>query len=196
MKPEKITEATVFAVQTYGAFLATRASGRTARNDLEDLAQRGVPGSVLIVDFAGVDAMTISFTDEFLGRFYSSLGSSATRLAGILLGGLNDETEEAVSICLERRDLVAATVSRDQPTLLGKAEFLQSTYSEAVSLATFSATEFATALQISPQNSNNRLKRLVDAGAVYRQRVHLTEKGGKEFSYTGVVTMVNYTEPR
>lgn len=165
MKPEKITEATAFSVRRYGAFLATRASGRAARNDLEEAALRCVPGSVLIVDFAGVDAMTISFTDEFLGRFYSSLGSSDPRLAGVLLDGLNDETAEAVSICLERRELVAATVSRTQPTLLGKADFLQGTYSEAVTLGTFSATEFATALQISPQNSNNRLKRLVDAGA-------------------------------
>jgi hypothetical protein len=188
MKPEKITEATDFVVRAYGEFLATRAIGRAARNDLEDKVQRCGSECVLIVDFAGVEAMTISFTDEFIGRFYDSLGSSDRRPAGVLLEGLNEETSEAVSICLERRDLVAVTVSNGQPVLLGKAEFLQTSYAEAVRLGTFGATEFAAALQITPQNANNRLKRLTEAGAIRRQRVQLSDRGGKEFVYRSIVS--------
>jgi hypothetical protein len=76
-----------------------------------------------------------------------------------------------------------------QPTLLGKAEFLQATYAEALALGTFGATELATALGITPQNANNRLKRLADAGAICRHRLQASDKGGKEFVYTTIVTL-------
>jgi hypothetical protein len=172
-----------FAVGKCGTFLATRGSARVARADLESrIASRGRVDTVLI-EFAGVEAMTISFADEFLGRFYASLAAGDVPADGVLLLGLNEETCEAVSVCLERRDLVAVGVSDGQQTLLGAAEFLTETYRQALTLATFSAAELSDLLKISPQNMNNRLKRLVAAGAVQRRRV-APERGGKEFVYS------------
>src|SRR5437764_327050 len=124
-----------FAVRKYGPFLATRGSARKAREDVESLiASRGRVDTVMI-DFAEVEAMTISFADEFIGRFYASLATGDIPADGVLLAGLNEETREAVSICLERRDLVAAGADDGQQTLLCASEFLTETYRRALALA-------------------------------------------------------------
>lgn len=162
-----------------GQFLATRSKGRTIREDLEDRIIRQRPDTILI-DFAGVEAMTISFADEFLGRFYAALDTDAP---AILLLGLNNENVATVSICLERRDLSAAAVIDGQHMLLGAPEYLNETYRHALNLGTFSALDLSFELNISPQNMNNRLKRLVAAGAIQRRRV-TAGHGGKEFAYT------------
>ncbi len=162
-----------------GQFLATRSKGRTIREDLEDRISRQRPDTVLI-DFTGVEAMTISFADEFLGRFYAALDTGAP---AILLLGLNDENIATVSICLQRRDLSAAAIIDRQHVLLGAPEYLSETYRHASNLGTFSALDLSNELNISPQNMNNRLKRLVAVGAIQRHRV-TAGHGGKEFAYT------------
>ena len=162
-----------------GQFLATRSKGRAIREDLEDRIARQHPDSVLI-DFTGVEAMTISFADEFLGRFYAALTADAP---AILIVGLNDENVTTISICMERRDLTAAALVDGKHALLGAPEHLIDTYRHALNLGTFSALDLSSELNISPQNMNNRLKKLVTAGAIRRRRV-VASHGGKEFVYT------------
>lgn len=163
-------------------YLATRSTGRAMREDLEDQISREHPEGALI-DFAGVEAMTISFADEFVGRFYAALAAGDIHVPSVQLVGLNEENLEAVSICLERRELAAAAVIGDQPVLLSPLEYLVETYRRALNLGTFSAIDLSDVLGISPQNINNRLQRLVKAGAVRRRRV-ASNRGGKEFAYT------------
>jgi DNA-binding Lrp family transcriptional regulator len=50
-------------------------------------------------------------------------------------------------------------------------------------LGEFRANNLAAALSISPQNANNRLKRLVDAGALQRRQALVSNRGSKEFVY-------------
>ena len=52
------------------------------------------------------------------------------------------------------------------------------------------AAEVATMLQTSPQNANNRLKRLARFGAVRKLQVTGARRGGKEFAYEAVTTVV------
>ena len=163
-------------------FLATRSKGREIRGELEDRILRERPDEV-VIDFTGVEAMTISFADEFVGRFYASLASGDILASLVLLRGLNEENLATVSICLERRDLAAAAIIDDQPVLVGVPDYLAETYRQAVSLGTFSALDLADRLGVSAQNMNNRLKRLVEAGAVRRRRI-ASGRGGKEFMYT------------
>jgi hypothetical protein len=134
-------------------------------------------------DFGGVDAMTISFADEFLGRFYVHLAAGPARPAGVLLTGLNEETAEAVAICLQRRELVAASRDGDQWQLLGAQDYLAESYQHALRLRCFKAADLAESLGITPQNANNRQKRLVEAGAIHRERVIPAGRGGKEYQY-------------
>jgi len=172
-----------FAVRPDGEYAATRQRGRVAREDLEgQVASYSQPSGVLI-DFAGVRDMTGSFADEFLGRFYASLATGDVPSQAVVLLGLNDETREAVTLCLERRDLAAVAIIDGRPTLLGGPEHLSETYRHALNLESFSAVDVSTLLNISPQNANNRLKRLVSAGAVLRRQI-APDRGGKEFVYT------------
>jgi len=172
-----------FAVGQRGAFLATRNSARAIREDLEERIASGPASEVVVIDFGGVEAMTISFADEFLGRFYTALAAGHVRPVAVLLTGLNEENTEAVTICLQRRELVAAALADSGRKLLGAQEFLAESYRHAVQLRNFKAGELAASLRITPQNANNRLKRLVKAGAVRKERTTSPGRGGKEFSY-------------
>lgn len=163
-------------------FLATRGKGRAAREELEDRIKQEHPDGVLI-DFTHVEAMTISFADEFLGRFYASLAAGDVLAGAVVLLGLNEENLETVRICLERRELAAAAVIEGRPALLSALEYLVETYDRALGRDTFSALDLSAELGISPQNMNNRLKRLVEARAIQRRRV-TSDRGGKEFTYT------------
>jgi hypothetical protein len=172
-----------FAVGQRGAFLATRGKARTIRQDLEERIASEPATELVVIDFSGVEAMTISFADEFLGRFFTALAAGDVRPIAILLNGLNEETTEAITICLERRELAAVTSVGDDRRLLGAQEFLAESYRQALKLRQFKAGDFAAALGITPQNANNRLRRLVEAGAVRKERTTPAGRGGKEFSY-------------
>lgn len=71
-----------------------------------------------------------------------------------------------------------------ETVLLGKTEALRETFQAALALGNFQAAELASALSITLQNISNRLKRLVEAGAVQRRQVPVSNRGGKEFVYT------------
>lgn len=172
-----------FAVGQYGAFLATRGRARTIREELEARIAADKASDTVVIDFGGVDAVTVSFADEFLGRFYVGLAARFTRPVAVLISGLNEETTEAITICLERRELFAASRNGDDRRLLGAQEFLAESYQHALRLRRFKAGELAASLGITPQNANNRLKRLVEAGALRKERVTPAGRGGKEFSY-------------
>jgi hypothetical protein len=171
----------VFHVSKSGSFLATRSRARELRQDLEEFiaSERAV---ALIIDFEAVEAMTISFTDEFLGKFQSGTDRTHDGMT-VLVSSLNEETQEAVQIALERRKTFVATEIDGQPQLLGSEDFLNDTYLACTELGDFSAGDLATRLNITPQNANNRLNRLIAAGAVKRVRAAGLDRGGKEFAY-------------
>lgn len=181
MKPPKQKASLTFAVRDFGSFLFTRSAGITARNGLEDKLRSSGPVALLTIDFTGVDAMTNSFTDEFLGKFYVALAAGDSGVDGVELAGLNEETRDAVTVCFERRRQIAVDAATHD--LIGDAAVLLDTYHQARQLGAFRASALSEALQISLPNANNRLKRLVEAGALTRQRASGLERGGKEFTY-------------
>ncbi|MBC6463849.1 STAS-like domain-containing protein [Actinomadura sp. HBU206391] len=100
-----MTSTLSFPVGHKDSYLSTRSSARALREDLEKLIEANDDLTELKIDFSEVEAMTISFADEFLGRFYSRMAGGDTTML-VDLAGLNDEeTRETVSICLHRRDL-------------------------------------------------------------------------------------------
>ncbi|WP_196218220.1 winged helix-turn-helix transcriptional regulator [Streptomyces blattellae] len=171
-----------FPVSEPGTFLSTRGTGAHKRSELEAVLRSASPAPVLEIDFTGTEAMTHSFVDEFLGKFYVSLAAGDVQAVGVRLVGLNEETRESVAVCLERRKQFA--VQGEDHTLLGDTNVMADTYAQARKLGAFRAQELADALGISVTNANNRLKRLVQAGALSRDRAPGPERGGKEFMYT------------
>ena len=180
MKPEH-AEPFTYSVRPHGDFLATRDLAKTVLRDLED----HVPpdAAAVVIEFTDVDAMTISFADEFLGRYYSALASSDVSPAVVTLTGLNEELRETVAVSLQRRDLIAAEAQHEVLTLLAASDVLRQTYQLAHELGTFTAMNVADRLGITAPNANNRLKRLVAARALIRQQ-GIAERGGKEFIYS------------
>lgn len=176
-----MTGPVVFNVVQLGAFPATRSLAREGRSNLEEiLADRRCID--LTIDFTNVTAMTISFADEFLGKFLSTVDASGREMT-IKVAGLNTENAEAVSICLERRETQVVVVTADGTLALAGAPVLTDTFNAALRLGEFKANDLAEALSITPQNSNNRLKRLAAVGALRKSRTTGSPRGGKEFSY-------------
>jgi hypothetical protein len=99
----------------------------------------------------------------------------------VQLTGLNEETRDGVTVCLERRKQIA--VDGDTNELLGDTAHLSDTWAAARRLGNFRAAQLADELTISLPNANNRLKKLVEAGALYRERCAGPKRGGKEFTY-------------
>lgn len=180
MKPESATTF-VFAVEQHGKFLSTRELGKKVLRDMEDRVPAGA--AAVAIDFTSVIAMTHSLTDEFLGQYYSSLSTHDSAPATVTLTGMNDDVRETVIVCLERRDLIALGHQDEQLALLAASEVLNQTFTLALDLRKFTATNVADHLNITAPNANNRLKRLVAARALIRQQ-RVADRGGKEFTYT------------
>ena len=184
MKPTKqAAPACTFIVHDVDqrTFLAFRDIGAATRKRLEDELARCAPTDALVIDFRDIEAMSNSYADELIGKFYVALAAGDVAASTVRLAGLNEETRDAISVCLERRKLAA--VDADLGTLIGQAAAIEDTYIRAVQLGEFRAGDIAEAMEISLTNANNRLKRLVDAGALHRERTSSPEHGGKEFTY-------------
>lgn len=183
-----MNESVLFSVAQLGNFPAARSLGRQGRDRLdEELA--GKKRVDLTIDFAGVTAMTFSFTDEFLGKFLSTLDTVDSELT-VKVTGLNSENAEAVAVCLERRDTPVAVLAASGVIALVGDPMLSETFEKSLALGEFRANELADAMSITPQNANNRLKRLAACGALRRTRTSGGTRGGKEFVYSAVPAQV------
>lgn len=173
----------VFDVGRFGAFLSTRDRGAKVRGEFEQYAQKMKAGETATISFQGVEAVTISFADEFVGRLFSSRAAGDLPEIGLVITGANEDIKEALTICLDRRDSVAAVRRGRSLDLLTLDDHMSETFEVARDLKKFKASDIAAELGISAQNANNRLKKFVDAGALTRQRT-APDGGGKEFLYS------------
>jgi hypothetical protein len=179
-----MTESAFFTV-SHGAFLATRALAREIRAELEHAVDSPDLVSV-VIDLSPVDAMTISVADELVGKFLAARASDGGVSYTVLVTGINDETREALSVCLERRDLCVAVDLDGDVSLLAARDHLVETFLLAKDLGTFRAGQVADELGLSASNANNRLKRLSEVGAVRKFRASAVDRVGREFDYAVV----------
>lgn len=178
----------IFHVVQLGEYPATRGLGQDGRARLDDLlVERG--GVDLTIDFAGVEVMNISFADEFLGKFLISHDFSVESTT-VKVTGLSPDNLYSITVCVERRETNVVVKDREQNLSLLGDSILAETFARAVGLTTFKATELAEAMSLTPQNANNRLKRLAAAGALRKAQVSGSTRGGKEFIYEVVLAEV------
>jgi hypothetical protein len=166
-----------------GRMLATREFGREVRHRVEELMATMEPGDTLIVECGQVFAMTVSFADECLGKLVADR-ASADGEAGLLIVAASEDLAETLSIVMERRKLAIANVGNDgRISLLGTtAPWLSETMSAAAELETFRVGELAEKIGATAPATNNRLRVLLQAGAVMRER-SVPDHGGREFIY-------------
>ena len=177
-----MTEATTFSVVQLGKYPATRPLGQEGRARLDDLLE-GHNNLDLTIDFTGVEVMNISFADEFLGKFLTSHDFSATG-ATVRVTGLNADNRYSVLVCVERRKTAVTVLEEDGTLSLLGDPILEATFQVAKELLEFKASDIGAKLDLTPQNANNRLKRLADVGALHKTQVLGSSRGGKEFAYT------------
>lgn len=174
-------------VAEHGGVLATRDKGRQLLVSVQEHLYESAE-SQLVIDFSGIEAMTYPFAAEFVGRLYAGLLHDAyPSVTEAWVRGATGDTEETIDVCLARRGLVAMAMCapRRRPFLLGDIEFLGGTYNTAVTLGEFTAADIAATLDITVQNANNRLRRLLGARAVTRRRIPVARRrGGSEFRYS------------
>lgn len=164
-----------------GEFLATRTRAAQIRVGIEQRL-RSVDGPVLLeLSFQGVTAVTLSFADELLGRLVTSIAARDLGSVAVLLTNVDPEVLEDLSISLQRRKVaVPHRVAAGRVELVGDNEpTVAATFAQAVTQRIFRANDIAASLDISAQNANNRLKRLVESAAVIRR----PERTGREFEY-------------
>jgi predicted transcriptional regulator len=170
-----------FLVDCERGLLTTRSEGESNRHRLE-AAIRSQPSDSLEISFEGVEALTISFADEFLGRLLTELQSAVQEPVPVLVTGLNADTAVELDVVLERRKLQVASFLANELKLLGGDRLLKETFLAAVQLHHFTPAQLGDEIDTSVQNVNNRLKRLLTAGALQRTRVSVSG-GGREYEY-------------
>lgn len=178
-----MTRPECFPVRQHGGqFPANRVLGRTCRDQLDEILENR-SGIDLTIDFDGVDVMNISFADEFLGKFLTSHDFSEEDNT-VKVTGLNTDNQYSILVCVERRQ--THVVVREQSgglILLGNDPILRDTFEHSLRLGPFKANRLADAMGLSPQNANNRLKRLAAVGALRRRQITGSTRGGREYSY-------------
>lgn len=181
---ETVREDTVtYDIANWGAFLATRERGRRVREDVEGQLAALPAGETLVLNFVGVDGMTVSFGDETVAKLVIARASGDFVDRGLVLAGANDDVRETLEAVLSRRKVAAVALSAaGEAEILGEGGLMPATLAAAIDMRSFSALDLAARLGITAQAANNRLKMLVASGGVARERV-VPEGGGKEFSY-------------
>lgn len=170
-----------FLVESERGLLTTRSEGEANRRKLEAAIESQQDG-FLEICFDGIDALTISFADEFVGRMLTELQSAVREPMPILITGLNEDTAIELDVVLDRRHLVSAALVDGDLKLLGADRYLASTFTAAKQLENFTPGQLAGEIDTSVQNVNNRLKVLLMAGALERTRVQVSG-GGREYEY-------------
>ncbi len=174
----------------HGPVVATRERGSEVRQKLEALLRTASPGDVVEVDLTGVEAMTVSFADELVGRLMADRASGEFQDQALVVVGKSDDVRETLEVVLERRGL--GVLYRDarhgSAEALAGPPWFRRTVTEAQRLGTFRAMDLARTLDLSPQAANNRLKQLSASGAVLKERV-VPAGGGKEFEYRAATTL-------
>lgn len=167
-----------------GPVAATRHRAADVRRELDDAIRGSLAGDTIEIDLRDVEAMTVSFADELIGKLLSERMEGHWVDRRIIVSGQSDEVRETVEAALERRKV--SGIYRDASGAHGHAlaapPWFEATLLAAQKLGVFRAVEIADLLNITPQAVNNRLQRLMVSGALARQTV-APDGGGKEFEY-------------
>lgn len=163
--------------------LIGRPKAEQARAALERELRNLAADDAVGLDFRGVKAITVSFTEAF---FVPLLGQWATGYHEnhpLVVFGANAEVRDTLEAVLRLRHLAVLAVNADdEAALLGGEQGLRETAHVAYALGEFAAADIADRLGLSLQAANNRLKELVQRGALARLP-GFAPSGGRQYRY-------------
>jgi DNA-binding MarR family transcriptional regulator len=169
-----------FALSDHGSVLVTRNAGRQVAAHLGELFHGDTS---LVLDFAGVEAVTPPFLDELLRLLRAEMAAEREGRV-VVLTNLVEDVRETIELVLARHKLSLAELREARVHLLTSVPYLAETLEAAQALGTpyFTAPQLATRLALKLPNANQRLGQLVQAGAIARERDPDAERG-KRYRY-------------
>lgn len=164
----------------FGSILTSRESGRAVADAVRLHTED--PKS-FILDFDGVDAIGPLALDEVLTAVGHHLRLHRDDNVTALVTNLTEANRAILEMVLERGSWPGlAHRTHGQTELLGARPQLQETLRAVQELGPFTAPELADRLEMKLPNTNQRLKLLLQAGAVGRVRDETAEHGTR-FAY-------------
>lgn len=157
--------------KTEGSTLATRTRGDEIRAELEHKIAEKKTESVVIIDLHGVQAFSHSFADAAFGHLIEQLQRGRYGKGRyVMFIGANEFTSETLDRVLAQRRLSAIVADeKGRATLRGSvAEPVMRTLAAVERVDEATTSDLARRLRTSQQAVNNRLAKLVQAGAVHR----------------------------
>lgn len=160
-------------------------SGVEARTAIERAIDHLRDDQPVVLDFAGVRAVSVPFIDASIGRLLSGRAAGYYETHPFVLLDANFDVRHTIDASLRLHRLHALALSTDGGAeLLGADEVLATTLREAVMLQSFNVHQLADKLALTPQAANNRLRLLLRSGALQRERATPKRgRGGREFRY-------------
>jgi hypothetical protein len=171
-------------MELYGedGVLVSRVGGARARELMEHEIAALPAEAPVAFDFSKVRAMDVPFADEAIAKLVGGKRAGYLGAHPLLALKLTPDVRDSLSAALRERGLSLLSINDDGAELLGGDAVMSQTLYAARELGEFSVAEIATALDLKVQAANNRLRSLVETGALTRVRV-VPERGGREFRY-------------
>lgn len=172
-------------VEEDGPFLMGRLQGQAARSELErELFGQKVGEEPVCIDFADIKGMSVPFADEFFVPLLSP-----RMVAGyydehpVVVVHAQPDVAETLEAVMRQNNLAVVALQLDpEAELLGGEPSLQETLRLAATMKEFSAQQLAERLGLTAPAANNRLKQLVQLGALVRV-AFVPARGGREYRY-------------
>lgn len=192
----------------FGKYLAMRPSGLQVQQALDAALRELPPGSVLVLDFQGVEMMDYSFADEAFGSLYARMAAREYPDRYMVLAMGDDEVSRAllenIEVALQQRDVAALVVPRDAIEASGQAmpsrresdqwevigvlpEHLLDTLRAVMEKEQVTVRDLAEALHLDSATAcNNRVAKLHQLRLVRREAAIVPE-GGRQYCYSSVI---------
>ncbi len=203
---KSITKVVHKSLGDYGKYLAMRPNGLAVQQSLDAELRRLPPGSVLVLDFQGVEMMDYSFADEAFGSLYSRMAAREYPDRYMVLATGDDEVSQAllenIEVALQQREVAALVVPRDKVEADPKKaaqesanwevigvlpEHLLDTLRAVMEKEQVTVRDLVEALHLDSATAcNNRVAKLHQLRLV-RREASIVPEGGRQYCYSSVI---------
>jgi DNA-binding MarR family transcriptional regulator len=175
-----------------GHVLATRGRGKQAAAHVREIAD---DDGDLILDFDEVEVASPPYLQEIVDTVHALLLRAKDTGRIVLFANMNDDVAETMRYVVARQKLSLAYQEGDHITLLEGKPHLVHTLETAQKLKSFTAPQLAEKLDIENDTATQRLKRLMETGAVVREPDPETRQGIRHLYRTATPALARGSMP-
>jgi len=153
-------------LRDHGHVLSTRPRGRNAADHLRSVADEPAD---LILDFEDVEVASPPFLQEIVDAAHGLVLRDKDTGRIVLFANMNEDVAETMRYVVAKRKLSLAYREGNRIDLLEAKPHLVQTLRTAQQLRSFTAPQLAEKLDIENDTATQRLKKLLETGAVVRE---------------------------